>query len=205
MRHTRQKKDIFGHITSFARLLMCLQENNFSYIRNLKTNYPHNLILLIVSKIFFKTSYFYRKKKKRKQNKYTIFLIVDYDRFNFFINNIFFAKRKNSDGEENIVLWSYNISEWIRKDRCCGYELVIISKRPSFGSLLGLSNDRDETDKIFVLLFVPIFTSVVQIISSSILKESIWLLHVTGRPFVFDFFLIAEMIAARVWSNSSEC
>lgn len=64
-------------------------------------------------------------------------------------------------------------------------------------------NDRDETDKIF-LLFVPIFTSAVQIISSSILKESIWLLHVTGRLFVFDFFLIVEMIAARVRSNSSE-
>jgi hypothetical protein len=45
-----------------------------------------------------------------------------------------------------------------------GYKLVIISKRPSFGSLLGLSTIA-MTDKISYLLFVPIFTGAVRIIS----------------------------------------
>ncbi|KYQ53854.1 hypothetical protein ALC60_07213 [Trachymyrmex zeteki] len=75
-----------------------------------------------------------------------------------------------------------------------GYRLVIISKRPSFGTLLGLSAIT-MTDKIFNLLFVPIFTSAVRIISSTILKESIWLLHVTGGSFVLNSILIIVMIA----------
>ncbi|KAL0124542.1 hypothetical protein PUN28_006410 [Cardiocondyla obscurior] len=75
-----------------------------------------------------------------------------------------------------------------------GYEPVIISKRPSFGTLLGLSTIM-MTDKIFDLRFVPIFTSTVRIISFTILKESIWLLHVTGGFFVLNSILITVMIA----------
>lgn len=78
-----------------------------------------------------------------------------------------------------------------------GYRLVIISKRSPSRSLLGLSAIA-MTDKIDRPLCADIYQCSTDNIlaSSSFLKESIWLLHVTGGSFVLYSVLIMTITAS---------